>query len=88
MSDTRSSPSPFPSSLVADPAEEAFKELSSEVVVALDRVLAHVDAVPSNKTWWLAITLDKPNLSPLLPVPVVLHPVKAFLRLGAVPSLP
>jgi hypothetical protein len=51
MSDTRSSPSPFPSSLVADPAEETFKELSSEVVVALDRVLAHVDAVPSNKTW-------------------------------------
>jgi hypothetical protein len=49
MSNTRSSPSPFPSSLVADPAKEAFKELSSEVVVALDRVLAHVDAVPNNK---------------------------------------
>jgi hypothetical protein len=50
MSDTRSSLSPFPSSLVADPAKETFKELSSEVVVALDRVLAHIDTVPSNKT--------------------------------------
>jgi hypothetical protein len=57
MSNTRSSPSPFPSSLVADPAEEAFKELSSEVVVALDRVLAHVDAVPSNKARRLALLL-------------------------------
>jgi len=60
MSDTRSSPSPFPSSLVADPAEEAFKELSSKVVVALDRVLAHVDAVTSNKTCWLALLLISP----------------------------
>ena len=60
MSNTRSSPSPFPSSLVADPAEEAFKELSSEVAVALDRVLAYVDAVPSNKTWWLALLLISP----------------------------
>lgn len=36
MSNTKSSPSPFPSSLVVDLAKEAFKELSGKVIVALD----------------------------------------------------
>jgi hypothetical protein len=54
MFETRTPPPPFPSSLVADPTEEAFEEWSSEVVVALDRVLAEVDAVPGYKARRLA----------------------------------
>jgi hypothetical protein len=36
MSNTRPLPSPFPSSLVADPTKEALEEFRSKVVVALD----------------------------------------------------
>jgi hypothetical protein len=49
MSDAGSPPSPFPTPLVAGPTKEALEEFSSEVVVALDRVLANVDAVPGYK---------------------------------------
>ena len=54
MFETRTPPPPLPSSLVADPTKEALEEWSSEVVVALDWVLADVDIVPSCKTRWLA----------------------------------
>lgn len=38
----------LPPSLVAEPAEEALEEWSSDVVVALYCVLAYKDAVPSS----------------------------------------
>lgn len=58
--DTRSSPSPFPSSLVTNPTKETFEESSREVVVALDRVLSDEDAVPGQEVKWLALALTKP----------------------------
>lgn len=56
MSDTRSSLPPFPSLLVAGITKEALKKWSSEVVVGLDWVFAHVDAVASYKEM-VSITL-------------------------------
>jgi hypothetical protein len=55
VSNARSPPPAFSDSLVADPAEEAFEEWGSKVVVALYYVLlAHEDTVPSFKARWLA----------------------------------
>jgi hypothetical protein len=54
MFETRTPPPLLPSSLVADPTEEAFEERSSKIVVALDRVLAEVDTVSGYKVMQLA----------------------------------
>jgi len=54
MSDTRSPSSPFPSSLVAGLTKKPLEEGRSEVMVALDGVLAYIDTVPGYKTRWLA----------------------------------
>jgi len=54
MSQTRSPPSSLPSLLVANPTEEALKELGSEIVVALAWVLTNKDTVSKKEVGKLA----------------------------------
>jgi hypothetical protein len=48
--DSRTPASPLPSSLIADPAKEALKELSRDLVIALDRIFSDEDAVSKEKS--------------------------------------
>ncbi len=79
------SPPAFPSSLVANPAQEAFEESYIDIAKALGWVSLDVGAVPSE--WRVSISINR-NLSVGLLIPLQLYSIKLNLGLGAVPSLP
>jgi hypothetical protein len=49
MLDSGPPPSPLPSSLVADPAQEAVEEVGRDFLKALDRILSDNGAIPRSK---------------------------------------
>jgi hypothetical protein len=75
----------FPSSLVANPAQEAFEESYRDIAKALGWVSLDVGAVPSE--WRVSVSINS-HLSVGLLIPLQLHSIKLDLGLGAVPSLP
>jgi hypothetical protein len=85
MLDAWPSPPAFPSSLVANPAQEAFEESYIDIAKALGGVSLDVGAVPSE--WRVSISINR-NLSVGLLIPLQLYSIKLNLGLGAVPSLP
>jgi hypothetical protein len=87
MFDAWSPPSPFPSSLVANLAEEAFEELYQDIEKALDRISLYEEAIPK-KTREVSVGTAQLSRLLLLPIPVFLHLVETVLGLWAVSSLP
>jgi hypothetical protein len=85
MFDAWPSPPTFPSSLVANPAQEAFEKSYRDIAKALGWVFLDVRAVPSE--WRISASINS-HLSVGLLIPLQLHSIKLDLGLGAVPSLP
>jgi hypothetical protein len=86
MFDAWPSPAAFPSSLVANPAQEAFEESYRDIAKALGWVFIDVGAVPS-KEWKVSVS-NNSHISVDLLIPLQLHSIKLDLGLGAVSSLP